>query len=469
MKPFLSDSFLLQTPTAEKLYFDWVEELPIYDYHCHLPVREIAENHRFENLTRIWLYGDHYKWRAMRANGIDEELITGSASDREKFLAWAGTVPMTVRNPLYHWTHLELKRTFGITDKLLNEETADEIYDECNEQLKTDENSVHGLLEKMNVAVICTTDDPLDDLEHHQQLAKDPSLKTEVFPAFRPDKGLKIDNPDQFNQWVDQLASLTGADPESYDSYLEALEKRVELFHQVGCRISDQGIDDFAFVTGNHSDVKNIFKKARKNETLSQSEVIRFRSAVLLELGRMYADRDWTQQFHIGPIRNTNSRMFERLGPDTGFDSMGDLNYAKPLADFLDHLDRGGKLARTILYTINPKDNEMLATMTGNFQDGSVAGKIQFGSGWWFNDQKDGIERQLNALSQMGLISRFVGMLTDSRSFMSFPRHEYFRRILCNLFGNDIENGELPNDPKLIGGILRDICYDNAQRYFRLT
>ncbi len=469
MKPFLSEEFLLQTPTAEKLYFDFAAKMPIYDYHCHLPVEEIATNRRFANLTQIWLEGDHYKWRAMRCNGINEKFITGTASDVDKFIQWAKTVPMTVRNPLYHWTHLELKRIFGITGKVLNSETADEIYKECKELLKQDDYSVHGILGKMDVDVICTTDDPLDDLRFHKQLKGQSSLKTRVFPAFRPDKAIKVEDLPLFNEWVDGLGELERSNLDDYEAFISALENRIDFFHQAGCRISDQGIDEFEFEEISFTEVKKIYRKARQDSALNSSETIGFKSAVLLELSRFYASKNWTQQFHIGPIRNTNTRMFNRLGADSGFDSMGDHSYAAPLASFFDRLDRDNALAKTILYTINPKDNEMLTTMIGNFQTGPVAGKMQFGSGWWFNDQKDGIERQVNALSQMGLISRFVGMLTDSRSFLSYPRHEYFRRILCNLFGNDIENGEIPNDLPLIGGIIQDICYNNAKQYFEMT
>jgi len=469
MKPFLSESFLLQTPTAEKLYFDYAVKMPIYDYHCHLPVEEIANNRQFENLTQIWLAGDHYKWRAMRANGIEEKYITGSVSDVEKFRQWAKTVPKTVRNPLYHWTHLELKRVFGISDKLLNAENADEVYKACGKLLSQREFSAQGIINRMNVDVICTTDDPLDDLRFHQRLKESSTFSTEVFPAFRPDKAMKVDDLALFNEWVDRLAEIEGTDLDNYDAFLSALEKRIDFFHQNGCRLSDHAVDAFIFERDLSTDIPSTYQKARQNQELSTSEIIGFRFSVLLELCRFYAAKGWTQQFHIGPIRNANSRMFSNLGPDTGYDSMGDHNYAKFLADFLDTLEQNDQLAKTILYTINPRDNEMLATMIGNFQDGITPGKIQFGSGWWFNDQKGGIERQIEALSQMGLISRFVGMLTDSRSFMSYPRHEYFRRILCNIFGTDIENGELPNDLDLIGQIIQDICYNNAVNYFQMT
>ena len=468
VKPFLSERFLLQTSTAEKLYFDFAADLPIYDYHCHLPVEEISKNRKFENLTQLWLEGDHYKWRAMRANGIDEKFITGSASDEDKFRNWAKTVPMTVRNPLYHWTHLELARVFGISDKLLNSDTADEIYETCNELLRTDDYSSQGIINKMKVDVICTTDDPLDNLQFHRQLKEDSLFSTGVFPAFRPDKFMKVDDLLLFNSRVDQLREIDGTDLADFESFLAALENRVDFFHQAGCRLSDHGIDEFIFEEASLAEVRSIYHKSRQNQELESLEIAKFKSAVLVELCRLYASKGWTQQFHIGPIRNANTRMFHSLGPDTGYDSMGDHAYAVPLARFLNVLNYDNHLAKTILYTVNPRDNEMLAAMTGNFQEGPIPGKIQFGSGWWFNDQKDGIERQIEALSQMGLISRFVGMLTDSRSFMSYPRHEYFRRILCNIFGNDIENGELPHDLPLIGGIIQGICYKNAVSYFQM-
>ncbi len=467
MKAFLTDSFLLQTKTAEILYHDYAAEMPIFDYHCHLPPEDIARDRNFENMTQIWLYGDHYKWRAMRACGVDEELITGSASDEQKFKAWAEIVPKTVRNPLYHWTHLELRNPFGITDTLLNGDTWEQIYQACNTFLAQPEFSVRGILTKMNVDVVCTTDDPLDDLGFHQQLFDDETFETRVLPAFRPDKSMKPEDLSLFNQWISSLEGIIGSDIKDVSALLSALERRIDYFHQNGCRLSDHGVDKMVFFPATLSEADKIFLKARSKQELEEPEVFQFKTFMLIELAKMYAAREWTQQFHIGAIRNTNSKMFTKLGPDTGYDSMGDLSYAEAIIKFLDTLEKEDKLAKTILYTINPKDNEMLATVIGNYQNGQTPGKIQFGSGWWFNDQKDGMERQMNALSNMGLISQFVGMLTDSRSFLSYPRHEYFRRILCNLFGNDIENGELPNDLKLIGRIVQDICYNNALQYFR--
>jgi glucuronate isomerase len=402
----------------------------------------------------------------MRANGIDEHYITGAASDREKFQAWAATVPKTLRNPLYHWTHLELKKPFGITDTLLGPENADEIYDRCTEMLQRDDFSARGLLEKMLVKVVCTTDDPLDSLEFHRQIAEDRSFKTKVLPAFRPDKAMAVEDLATFNSWVEGLAQCTDRDINSYDQFLESIRLRHSFFHEMGCRLSDHGIEQPYSEDYTEAEAASIFKKARAQESLSTAEVLVFKSAMLVELAIMDAERDWTQQYHFGAIRNVNSQGYRKLGPDTGFDSIGDFAMAAPLGKFLDRLESRNRLARTIFYNINPKDNEMIAAMIGNFQDGKTPGKIQFGSGWWYNDQKDGMQRQINALSNLGLLSLFVGMLTDSRSFLSYPRHEYFRRILCNLFGTDIENGELPADFELVGNTIKDICYRNAITYF---
>jgi len=457
--PFLSEDFLLQTAAARRLYHDYAEAMPIFDYHCHLPVEDIAADRIFPNLTQIWLKGDHYKWRAMRANGIQERFITGTADDWEKFAAWAATVPKTLRNPIYHWTHLELKRYFGVKDRLL-------IYDHCNARLSTADFSTRAILARMGVKVVCTTDDPADRLEHHLDLQADPTFTVKVLPAFRPDKAMAIEDPNAYNLYLDKLAAVSGVSIRDYDALLAALKGRHDFFHQTGCRLSDHGLEhpyaaDFA-----PGDIPPIFAKVRRGEHPTPLETDRFKTALLLELARMDADRGWTQQFHFGALRNTNSRAFRELGPDTGYDSIGDWPLAVSLARFLDRLAGEGRLARTILYVLNPSDNDVVATMIGNFQDGSVPGKIQFGSGWWFNDQKDGMQRQIDALSNMGLLSRFVGMLTDSRSFLSYPRHEYFRRVLCNLLGRDMENGELPPDFDLVGEMVRDICYRNAERYF---
>jgi len=466
MQPFLSEDFLLQTQTARRLYHGYAKEQPIFDYHCHLPVKEIAENKNFSNLTRIWLYGDHYKWRAMRANGIDEKYITGSASDYEKFIAWARTVPKTLRNPLYHWTHLELKHPFGITDVLLNEDSAKNIYSQCNEMLSEPEFSTCGLLKKMNVRIVCTTDDPIDSLEHHQSIAAGDFCSSRVVPAFRPDRAMTIENPESYNHYLDLLEGVSDISITTYQDLLSALQSRHDYFHDHGCRLSDHGLEQPYWQGFTGREIEEIFAKVRNGQVANDRESAQFKTAILLELARMDSWRGWTQQYHFGALRNTNEKALQLLGPDTGFDSIGDFEMGKPLAGFLNQLSSEGNLAKTIFYNINPRDNELFATMTGNYQDGSVVGKMQFGSGWWYNDQKDGMERQINTLSNMGLLSCFVGMLTDSRSFLSFPRHEYFRRVLCNLLGNDMENGELPNELELIGNTIADICYNNALNYF---
>ena len=466
MKPFLSEDFLLENQAAKTLYHEFAAPMPIFDYHCHLPVQEIAENKKFDTLTAIWLNGDHYKWRAMRANGVDEHFITGAASDREKFLAWAATVPRTLRNPLYHWTHLELKNPFGITDVLLDSDTGAEIYERCTELLQEDVFSTRGILSRMNVKVVCTTDDPLDTLQFHQQIKDDPGFTVKVLPAYRPDKAMAVEDLHAFNQWLDALGVVTGSDIASYAQLLEALAARHQFFHEMGCRLSDHGLEQPYSESYTENEIADIFSKARQKKALAPAEIVKFKSAMLHELAIMDCEKGWVQQFHFGAIRNVNTRAFAQLGPDTGYDSIGDFAMASALARFLDRLEEKDKLAKTVLYNINPRDNEMIAAMIGNFQGDGIPGKIQFGSGWWYNDQKDGMERQINALSNMGLLSRFVGMLTDSRSFLSYPRHEYFRRILCNLFGRDIENGELPADFKLVGTIVEDICYRNAVAYF---
>jgi glucuronate isomerase len=466
MKAFLSEDFLLQTETARVLYHDFAEAMPIFDYHCHLPVREIAENKKFENLTQIWLKGDHYKWRAMRANGIDERLVTGNATDLEKFQAWAVTVPKTLRNPLYHWTHLELKRYFGISGKLLGPETAKEIYATCSEMLHSGDFSTRRILQRMNVKVVCTTDDPTDRLEHHLRIKEDRTFPVKVLPAFRPDKALGVDFPQEFNRWVGQLEAAADIHIVDYASFLDAIRARHEFFHEAGCRLSDHGIEHPYAEDYTLKDIARIFVRVREGKGLQRDESLQYKSALMTELAKMDAEKGWAQQFHLGALRNINSRAMQTLGPDTGYDTIGDFEMARGLAKFLDELEKAGRLAKTILYVMNSRDNDLIAAMIGNFQDGTVPGKMQFGSAWWFNDQKDGIERQINALSNMGLLSRFVGMLTDSRSFLSYPRHEYFRRVLCNLLGNDIENGELPDDMELVGNMVKDICFGNAVKYF---
>jgi glucuronate isomerase len=465
MKHFLDEDFLLQTPAARRLYHDFAKAMPIIDYHNHLPPQEIAENKTFGNLTQIWLYGDHYKWRAMRTNGVDESYCTGNQSDYAKFEKWAETVPYTMRNPLYHWTHLELQRYFGVTD-LLNPKTTEPIYKTCSELLQTPEYSVQSLLQKMNVRVACTTDDPTDSLEYHKAIAQS-GFATKVLPTFRPDKAMAVDNTEIFNTYVAKVEAVTNTSITTLDEYLAALKQRHDYFASMGCKLSDHGLEQIYAEDYTETEIKTLFGKLRNGETLSHSDKLKFKSAMLVYFARWDWEKGWTQQFHIGALRNNNSRMLNSLGPDTGWDSIGDFDQARSLARFLNTLDRSNQLAKTVLYNLNPRDNEVMATMIGNFNDGSMAGKIQFGSGWWFMDQKDGMEKQMNALSNMGLLSRFIGMLTDSRSFLSFPRHEYFRRILCNMFGNDIENGELPNDIEWIGQMVKNICYNNAKEYFQ--
>lgn len=464
MKKFLDENFLLNTKTAQTLYHEYAKEMPIIDYHCHLPQQQIAENTQFENISRVWLNGDHYKWRAMRTNGINEDYITGNQSDREKFRKWAETVPYTLRNPLYHWTHLELQRYFGITD-LLSPETADRIFDETQEKLQSSEYRVRGLLKKMNVKVICTTDDPVDSLNFHQQL-KDEEYEIPVLPAFRPDAAMNVDDLTKFKQYVEKLEAAANVSISSYGDYVNALKNRHDFFASMGCSVSDHGLEEIYAEDFTEEEIKQIFEKAITGQTLSLLENKKFKSAMLLLFGQWDAEKGWVQQYHLGALRNNNSRMLRQLGPDTGWDSIGDFSQGRNLSKFLDRLDANDQLAKTILYNLNPADNELMATMIGNFNDGSAVGKIQFGSAWWFLDQKDGMIKQINALSNMGLLSRFVGMLTDSRSFLSFPRHEYFRRLLCELFGNEIENGELPNDIEWVGKIIQDISFNNANQYF---
>lgn len=464
---FISDDFLLQTETAKYLFHNHAEKMPIYDYHCHLPVREIAEDIRFENMTQIWLYGDHYKWRAMRANGIAERFCTGNASDWEKFQAWAKTVPFCIRNPLYHWTHMELKRPFGI-NALLDGDTAREIYDRCNELLKSPKFSARGIMRQMNVKLVCTTDDPVDDLKYHRKISAD-GFEIKVYPAWRPDKAMAAENLAAMNDWINKLQQAADVEIKNFDTYLEAIRKRHDYFHANNCRLSDHGLETAYAADYTASEIEKIFAKILKSKDLEISEILKFKSAMMIEFGQMDAEKGWVQQLHIGALRDTNSRMFKSIGPNTGFDSIGDFEIAKPLAKFLDRLDMQNKLPKTILYNLNPRDNELIATMIGNFQDGSAPGKMQFGSSWWFLDQKDGMECQLNTLSTMGLLSRFVGMLTDSRSFLSYPRHEYFRRILCNLLGSDAEAGLIPKDLKLLGQMVENISFNNAKDYFGMT
>jgi glucuronate isomerase len=467
MKAFLDENFLLETETACELYHDVAARLPIYDYHSHLPPEEIGKNKRFDNLYEVWLAGDHYKWRAMRANGVDEKFCTGDASPWEKFLAYARTVPRTLRNPLYHWTHLELKRYFGIGD-LLDEKSAKRIWDCANEQLQTrDELTTHGILKKFKVAVCCSTDDPADSLEHHKQ-ARERGIKTRFYPTYRPDKAFSIADAGAYRMWVERLATIVGRQIKNFDDLLAALEQRHREFHDIGCRLSDHGFECLPARTCSHAEACEIFLRVMSGVNAASAEQEGFAGYLMLFFGRLDCSRGWTKQLHLGALRGMNTRLRKAIGADIGCDSIGDFPQARALQWYLDTLDQENALPQMVLYNLNPADNYVFATMVGNFQQGPAAGKLQYGSGWWFLDQKEGMTWQINALSHLGLLSRFVGMLTDSRSFLSFPRHEYFRRILCNIIGGDVERGELPNEPELLRGLVRGICYDNAVEYFRL-
>jgi glucuronate isomerase len=464
-KQFLTEDFLLQTKTAKILYHEHAKKMPIYDYHCHLPTEMIASDHCFDNLTQAWLYGDHYKWRAMRTNGIAEKYVTGDASDYEKFEKWAQTVPYCLRNPLYHWTHLELKNPFGVENKVLGPATAKEIYESCSEMLRTPEFSVRNIMRKMNVKLVCTTEEPLDSLEHHQKIRSD-GFEIKVHTAFRPDKAMDVEDISALNAWIDKLEEVADVHITDFDSYIEAIRERHNYFHENGCRLSDHGIETAYAEDYTGDEIEKIFDKIRSKQELDDSERLKFKSAMMFEFALMNYESGWVQQLHLGALRNNSTRMLEALGPDTGYDSMGDWEIARPLSKFLDRLNVQGKLAKTILYNLNPRDNALIATMVGNFQDGSVPGKLQYGSAWWFLDQKDGMTEQINILSNMSLLSRFIGMLTDSRSFLSYPRHEYFRRILCDILGSDVETGLVPKDLDLVGTMVEDICYNNAKNYF---
>jgi glucuronate isomerase len=461
--PFIHDDFLLATKTARKLYHAHAAAEPIFDYHCHISPKDIAENRQFKNLFEIWLEGDHYKWRAMRSNGVTEKYCTGNAEPVEKFKAWATTVPHTLRNPLYHWTHLELTRYFGIS-QLLDETTADKIWNKTNEKLAQPELTTQGILKKFKVKVVCTTDDPVDDLAHHCTFAA-VGHPTKMLPAFRPDKALLVHQPEAFNKWVAQLAAAADVDINSFTTFQSALKKRHEFFHLQGCRLSDHGLNHCFADFCAESTVEAIFNRARKGKAASPLEHSQFATHMMVLFGQLDAKAGWTKQLHLGALRSNNTRLLMQLGPDTGFDSIGDFPQTQTLAAYLDRLDSENCLPKTVIYNLNPADNYAMAAMIGNFQDGTIPGKIQFGSGWWFLDQKEGMEWQINALSNLGLLSRFIGMITDSRSFMSYPRHEYFRRTLCNLIGRDVENGELPNDDKLLGPMIKNICYANAKNY----
>ncbi len=464
MKIFITDNFLLHSKTAQRLYHDYAKDMPVIDYHNHLPPEQIANNINFKNLTEAWLAGDHYKWRAMRSNGVSEKYCTGKASDWEKFEKWAETVPYTIRNPLYHWTHLELLRYFKI-DKILTPSSAKSIYEEASDKLKSEKFSTCNLLKKMNVKVICTTDDPLDSLEHHKSFSEKKS-SFKLFPTFRPDEAMNVDGVSKLNEYIKKLEEVTDISINNYSDYLNALKNRHDFFASAGCTVADHGVEEMFAEDFTETEIKNIFSDLQMKKQLDIVQSRKIKSALLKSFAEWNFEKKWVQQFHIGPARNNNTRMLRELGPNTGWDSMGAAINPKSVARFLDNLDKKNQLTKTILYSVNPADNEMLATMIGNFNDGSIVGKIQLGAAWWFNDQKDGIIRHLNALSNMGLLSRFIGMLTDSRSFLSFPRHEYFRRILCDVLGNEIENGELPKDEKWIGKMIQNICYTNAKTYF---
>ncbi|MCU0388448.1 MAG: glucuronate isomerase [Chitinophagaceae bacterium] len=464
MKPFLNEDFLLTNRTSQRLFHEYAAGMPVIDYHCHLPPQQMAEDKIFENITQAWLYGDHYKWRAMRTQGIEESYCTGDKSDWEKFQKWAATVPYTLRNPLYHWTHLELQRYFDIHE-LLSPASARRVYEACNEKISSPEYSVRNLLRKMNVALVCTTDDPLDSLEYHIQMRED-GFEIPILPAFRPDNAMNVSNPETFINYVARLERVTDIAISSFDDFLYALQNRHDFFAGLGCTVSDHGLEEIYAEDFTGLEIDSIFNKIHGGRPLNDTEQRKFKSAMLLHFAEWDWEKGWIQQYHLGALRNNNTRMMQTLGPDTGWDSIGDFSQARALAKFLDKLDSNNRLAKTVLYNLNPADNELMATMIGNFNDGSVQGKIQWGSAWWFLDQKDGMIKQINTLSNMGLLSRFIGMLTDSRSFLSFPRHEYFRRILCNLFGEEIENGELPNDLEWVGKVIQDICYHNNRKYF---
>ena len=462
---FITDDFLLQNEAARKLYHQYARDLPIIDYHCHLPPEQVARDHRFENLTRIWLEGDHYKWRLMRAAGVDEKYITGDGSDWEKFEKWAAVVPQTLRNPMYHWVHLELKRPFGISDRLLGPDTARGIWDECNEKLASPEFSARGIMKQMNVECVCTTDDPTDSLEHHRAVAADETFDIPMLPTFRPDKAMAVESPEAFNEWTDKLAAAANMAIADFDSFMQALADRHEFFADAGCRLSDHGLCSVCWADHTDAEIDAIFARLHSGQEIGDAEAVKFKSAMMYRFGVMDCSADWTQQIHYGALRNNSPRLFEQLGADCGCDSIGQGDSARGLSGLLGRLESAGALGRTIVYNMNPSDNEMLATMLGNFQ-GGVPGKMQFGSGWWFLDQLDGMTRQIDALSNSGLLSRFVGMLTDSRSFLSYTRHEYFRRMLCNILGREMETGLLSDDLEMIGAMVADVSHHNASRYF---
>jgi glucuronate isomerase len=463
---FMSEDFLLESAPARELYHSYAAKMPIIDYHCHLSPAEIAEDKRWDNIAQIWLGGDHYKWRAMRTAGVAERFCTGDASDWEKFEKYAAIMPKLLRNPLYHWTHLELKRYFGISGCVLGPDTAKNIFDQCNQRIRSAYFSCRSLMKQSRVEVVCTTDDPMDSLEHHRAIAADKTFTIQVLPTWRPDKALAIDKPAIFGPWLSKLEQAAEMKISALEDLLAALKKRHDFFAAAGCRLSDRGIDTFYAEDCTAGQAATIFAQARDGKTILAEDVLRYKSFLLHEFAIMDAEKGWTQQIHYGALRSTNTNMLKKLGPDTGFDSIGDWSAAEAMSRHFDRLDQIGRLPKTIIYNLNPRDNELVATMLGNFQDGVTAGKMQFGSGWWFLDQLDGMTRQIEALSQLGLLGQFVGMLTDSRSFLSYTRHEYFRRLLCNILGNDIARGLIPNDIPLVGKMVQDISYNNAKKYF---
>lgn len=464
--PFIDNDFLLQNIPARELYHHYAAHLPIIDYHCHLPPKEIAEDINFRNLTHIWLDGDHYKWRALRTCGVDESYITGDKSDKEKFLKWAETVPKTIRNPLYHWTHMELKNPFGI-ERLLNEETAESVWEEANEKLQQPEFSTRGLIKKNRVEVVATTDDPTDSLEYHTKMKNEEDVGFKMVPTFRPDRGMQIENEKDFKKWVEKLEKVSDHSISTFQDFLDALKSRHDHFDELGCQASDHGVDEPYSDPFTDQQIETIFSKVMGGSSATEEEVRAFKSAFLYYCGLMDHEKEWVFQLHVGALRNNNSRMMKELGPDTGFDSIGDFEIAKPLSSLLDRLDAEDHLPRVVLYNNNPRDNELFVTMAGNFQDGTIPGKLQHGPPWWFLDQKDGIEKQIDSLSNLGVLSEFIGMTTDSRSFLSYPRHDYFRRVLCNMLGEDIEKGFIPGDMELIGKLVESVCYYNARDFFR--
>jgi glucuronate isomerase len=465
LKEFMDESFLLETETAERLYQDFAKDMPIFDYHCHLSAKEIAEDKSFSSLTEVWLEGDHYKWRALRSFGVNEKWITGNGDEKEKFVKWAEMVPFTIGNPLYHWTHLELKRYFDINIPL-NPQSADLIWEKCNELLATKDFTARELIKRSNVNGLCTTDDPLDDLRYHKLLKNDDSFDVHVLPTFRPDGALAVES-NSFKEWIGELEKLTGTEVHHFNDLLTGLEARVDYFHEAGCRLSDHGLDSSFYLEADPDEINHILTKGLANDHLSKEEVIKYKTAVMKSLGSMYAERGWAMQLHIGALRNNNRKKFESIGPNTGFDSIADFTYAEDLSNLLNSLDYTDSLPKTIIYNLNPRDNYMIASMIGNFQE-DIPGKIQFGTAWWFGDQRDGMVNQIKVLANCGLLSQFVGMLTDSRSFLSYTRHEYFRRILCNVIGNWVENGEYPADFETLEKIIKDICYNNVERYLAI-